>query len=119
MSARSGKASGCSSATRWHHDRPDVPRYVAQGAQGRAHGPEAASSLAETPYALRHAAISTWLSAGVLPAQVAAWAGHSVTALLHAYAKCIAGQEEEAKRRITDATQLMSLAANQLTDCGS
>ncbi|MEO3830363.1 hypothetical protein [Actinomadura sp. B10D3] len=32
---------------------------------------EAASPLAETPYALRHAAVSTWLSAGVPPAQVA------------------------------------------------
>lgn len=35
---------------------------------------EAASQLAETPYALRHAAVSTWLSAGVAPAQVAEWA---------------------------------------------
>lgn len=65
---------------------------------------EAASPLAETPYALRHAAVSTWLSAGVPPAQVAAWAGHSVTVLLRVYAKCVAGQEDEAKRRIAEAT---------------
>ncbi len=64
---------------------------------------EAASPLAETPYALRHAAVSTWLGAGVPPAQVAAWAGHSVAVLLRVYAKCISGQEEEAKRRITEA----------------
>ncbi|MFC5754157.1 tyrosine-type recombinase/integrase [Actinomadura rugatobispora] len=66
---------------------------------------EAASPLAETPYALRHAAVSTWLSAGVPPAQVGEWAGHSVAALLRVYAKCIASQEEEAKRRITEATR--------------
>ncbi|MFB9830936.1 tyrosine-type recombinase/integrase [Actinoallomurus acaciae] len=68
-------------------------------------GREAASPLAETPYALRHAAVSTWLSAGVPPAQVAAWAGHSVAVLLRVYTKCISGQEDEAKRRITEATR--------------
>lgn len=67
---------------------------------------EAASPLAQTPYALRHAAVSTWLSAGVPPAQVAEWAGHSVAVLLRVYAKCVAGQEEEAKRRITEATKI-------------
>jgi integrase len=36
----------------------------------------AASPLAATPYALRHACVSTWLNAGVSPAQVAEWAGH-------------------------------------------
>lgn len=66
---------------------------------------EAASPLARTPYALRHAAVSTWLNAGVSPPQVAEWAGHSVDVLLRVYAKCIAGQEDEAKRRITDATR--------------
>jgi integrase len=66
---------------------------------------EAASPLAETPYALRHAAVSTWLGASVPPAQVAAWAGHSVAVLLRVYARCISGQEEEAKRRIAVATQ--------------
>ena len=57
------------------------------------------------PYALRHAAVSTWLNAGVAPPQVAEWAGHSVTVLLCIYAKCIAGQQDEAMRRIYDATQ--------------
>jgi integrase len=66
---------------------------------------EAASPLAETPYALRHAAVSTWLGAGVPPAQVAEWAGHSVAVLLRVYAKCVAGQEDEAKRKIAEATK--------------
>lgn len=65
---------------------------------------EVASPLAATPYALRHAAVSTWLSAGVNPAQVAEWAGHSVDVLLRVYAKCIAGQQQEALRRILNVT---------------
>jgi hypothetical protein len=36
--------------------------------------------------------MSTWL--------VAAWAGHSVAVLLAIYAKCLAGQEDAARRRI-------------------
>jgi integrase len=63
---------------------------------------EAASPLAETPYQLRHACVSTWLNAGVPATQVADWAGHSVAVLLRVYAKCIAGQQAEAKRRILD-----------------
>ena len=52
---------------------------------------EAASLLARRPYDLRHAAVSTWLNAGVAPPQVAEWAGHSVDVLLRVYAKCISG----------------------------
>jgi len=37
---------------------------------------------------------------------VAEWAGHSVKVLLRVYAKCIAGQQDEAKRRIEQATRL-------------
>ena len=66
---------------------------------------EASSPLLDVPYALRHAAVSTWLNAGVAPPQVAEWAGHSVAILLRIYAKCIAGQQDEAMRRISDATQ--------------
>ena len=55
------------------------------------------------PYDLRHAAVSTWLNAGVPAAQVAEWAGHSVDVLLRVYVKCIAGQQGEAKRRIEEA----------------
>jgi integrase len=64
---------------------------------------EYASPLARRPYDLRHAAVSTWLNAGVPATQVAEWAGHSVAVLLQIYAKCLAGQEELARARI-DAT---------------
>ncbi|MGE3413993.1 MAG: tyrosine-type recombinase/integrase [Dehalococcoidia bacterium] len=64
---------------------------------------EATSPLARRPYDLRHAAVSTWLNAGVPPTQVAEWAGHSVAVLLHIYAKCIVGQEDAARRRIDTA----------------
>lgn len=61
---------------------------------------EVGSPLARRPYDLRHAAVSTWLNAGVPPTQVAQWAGHSVAVLLQIYAKCLAGQEDAARRRI-------------------
>lgn len=57
------------------------------------------------PYDLRHAAVSTWLNTGVPAPQVAEWAGHSVDVLLRAYAKCIAEQQTEARRRIEEATR--------------
>jgi integrase len=60
---------------------------------------EVTSPLARRPYDLRHAAVSTWLNAGV-PPQVAEWAGHSVAVLLQIYAKCLAGQEDAARRGI-------------------
>jgi integrase len=68
-------------------------------------GQEAASLLARRPYDLRHATVSTWLNAGVPAPQVADWAGHSVEVLLRVYAKCISGQQYEAKRRIEEATR--------------
>jgi integrase len=61
------------------------------------------SMLARRPYDLRHACVSTWLSGGVSPAQVAEWAGHSVDVLLRVYAKCVEGDYEIALRRIEDA----------------
>src|SRR5215470_3168022 len=64
---------------------------------------EQASPLARRPYDLRHACLSTWLNGGVYPTQVAEWAGHSVDVLLRIYAKCVVGQDELAKRRISDA----------------
>lgn len=61
-------------------------------ARAAAFGPaESASLLARRPYDLRHAAVSTWLNAGVPAPQVAEWAGHSVGVLLRVYAKCITG----------------------------
>lgn len=56
--------------------------------------------MAERPYDLRPACVSTRLNADVPAPPVAEWAGHSVEVLLKVYAKCIAGQ---AKRRITAA----------------
>jgi hypothetical protein len=47
--------------------------------------------LARQPYDLRHAAVSTWLAAGVLAATVAQWAGQSVAVLLEAYASFLDG----------------------------
>lgn len=60
----------------------------------------AASPLAKTPYDLRHAAVSTWLNAGVPATQVAEWAGHSVEVLLKIYAKCLDGGAEELLKRV-------------------
>ena len=64
---------------------------------------EQASPLARRPYDLRHACLSTWLNGGVYPTQVAEWAGHGVDVPLRIYAKCLAGQDELAKRRIAEA----------------
>jgi integrase len=60
----------------------------------------AASSLAKRPYDLRHACVSTWLAAGVEAAQVAEWAGHSVSVLMQVYAKCLDSGKEQARARI-------------------
>jgi integrase len=59
--------------------------------------------LAKVPYNLRHACVSTWLAAGIDPAQVAEWAGHSVETLLEEYVKCLDGNTERAKRRLLQA----------------
>ena len=64
---------------------------------------EQASPVARRPYDLRHAAVSTWLNAGVPAPQVAEWAGHGVDVLLKIYAKCVEGQEAIAKQRIAAA----------------
>jgi integrase len=66
-------------------------------------GQPSRSPLVRRPYDLRHACLSTWLNGGVYPTQVAQWAGHSVDVLPRIYAKCIAGQNELAKRRIDEA----------------
>jgi integrase len=63
----------------------------------------AVSPLARTPYDLRHAAVSTWLNAGVPAADVAAWAGHSVEVLLKIYAKCLDGDGEQLRQRVQTA----------------
>lgn len=58
--------------------------------------------IARAPYNLRHACVSGWLAAGVDPAQVAEWAGHSVETLLRIYAKCLDGNAERAKKLILE-----------------
>lgn len=62
-----------------------------------------ATPLAKRPYDLRHAAVSTWLKAGVEVTRVADWAGHSVAVLLRVYAKFIDGGEVVSRHRIQQA----------------
>jgi len=57
------------------------------------------------PTTLRHAAVSTWLNAGVEPTRVAEWAGHSVHVLLRVYAKCLDGGERVARDRVQQALE--------------
>jgi integrase len=71
--------------------------------QGALTTAEHESPLARRPYDLRHACLSTRHNGGVYPTQVAEWAGHSVDVLLRIYAKCVVGQDELAKRRISEA----------------
>jgi integrase len=61
------------------------------------------SPLADRPYALRHAAVSLWLNAGVAVTDVAERAGHGVDVLLRVYAKCIDGSEAASNLRIEHA----------------
>jgi integrase len=61
---------------------------------------QVASPLAGRPYDLRHAAVSTWLNAGVPAAEVAERAGHSVEVLTKVYAKCMDGQRDAMNDRI-------------------
>ncbi|GAA2778299.1 tyrosine-type recombinase/integrase [Saccharopolyspora taberi] len=58
------------------------------------------SRLARRPYSLRHAAVSTWLAAGVDPAVVARWAGHSVAVLMDVYAACLHGRDVIARGQV-------------------
>ena len=59
--------------------------------------------LAERPYDLRHAAVSTWLNGGVPATTVAEWAGHSVEVLLRIYAKCLDGGTAAMRARVDEA----------------
>ncbi|MEW1830618.1 hypothetical protein [Streptomyces sp. NPDC088196] len=62
--------------------------------------PEAASALADVPYALRHAGVSLWLESGVSPAEVARRAGHSIAVLFRFYAKAIHRNQQRANQQI-------------------
>ncbi|SEN11907.1 tyrosine-type recombinase/integrase [Nonomuraea pusilla] len=66
---------------------------------------QVASPLAGRPYDLRHAALSTWLNAGVDATVVAQRAGNSVEVLLKRYAKCLDGRDSQINRRIEAALE--------------
>jgi hypothetical protein len=72
-------------------------------AGARENGGSSSTGQRETAAWCRHACLSTWLNGGVYPTQVAEWAGHGVDVLRRVYAKCVAGQDELAKRRISEA----------------
>jgi hypothetical protein len=52
---------------------------------------------------LRHAALTTWLNAGIAPAEVSKRAGNTVEVLLRRYAGCIDNQADSINRRIEHA----------------
>ncbi|SOD76263.1 hypothetical protein SAMN06272781_4089 [Streptomyces sp. 1222.2] len=61
---------------------------------------EAASSLADVPYSMRHAGVSLWLESGVSPAEVARRAGHSIAVLFRFYAKAIHRNQQRSNDQI-------------------
>jgi len=61
---------------------------------------QVASPLARRPYDLRHAAVSSWIAAGVPLPEVARRAGHTVQMLTAVYAKVIYGSAEQMNRKI-------------------
>ena len=77
-----------------------------------------AAGIAQRPCDLRHACVTGWLNAGVDPAQVAAWAGHSVAVLMRVYVGCIAGRDEIARRRIEAAFEGEEETAGDLPKLG-
>ncbi|WP_328606253.1 integrase [Amycolatopsis sp. NBC_00345] len=58
------------------------------------------SMLAGRPYDLRHAAVSSWIAAGVSLPDIADRAGHTVNMLTKVYAKFVHGTRDTANRRI-------------------
>jgi hypothetical protein len=87
------------------HGRVPSSVYGRAWAQARAQTftPEVfASPLGKRPYDLRHAAVSTWPTAGVEVPRVAQWAGHSQAVLIRVYSKFLDGGESAALRRIEE-----------------
>ncbi|MGH3303297.1 MAG: hypothetical protein ACRDOK_16765 [Streptosporangiaceae bacterium] len=64
---------------------------------------QVASPLAGRPYDLRHAALTTWLNAGIPPAEVAKRAGNTIEVLLRRYAGCLDKRADAINRRIEQA----------------
>jgi integrase len=65
-----------------------------------------ATPLFQRPYDLRHSGVTWRLNSGVPPAEIAAWAGHSVDMLMRVYAKCMTGLEDVWIGRMTNALHL-------------
>jgi integrase len=65
-----------------------------------------ATPLLPRPYDLRHSGVTWRLNSGVPPAEIAAWAGHSVDMLMRVYAKCMTGLEDVWIGRMTSALHL-------------
>jgi integrase len=65
-----------------------------------------AAPLLQRPYDLRHSGVTWRLNSGVPPAEIAAWAGHSVDMLMRVYAKCMTGLEDVWIGRMTSALHL-------------
>jgi integrase len=63
---------------------------------------QVASQLARRPYDLRHAAVSSWIAAGVPLPEVARRAGQTVQILTSVYAKVIYGSADQMNQRIED-----------------
>jgi len=101
-SAEQGVGVGVRLADRAHRGGSEgglEPAVARAGVAGGCSAGFGAGSWPRAPYDLRHAAVSTWLNAGVPSTQVAEWAGHSV-GVLHQIAKCIVEQQEAARWRI-------------------
>jgi hypothetical protein len=109
-SSRPRRTAGCSSPPRAAAASRGRSVYSRIWADARTIGlspAQAASPLARRPYDLRHAALSSWLAAGVPPTEVAARAGNSVKVLLTVYAKCLADQQDTYNDRISGAPRPM------------
>jgi hypothetical protein len=96
-------ACACGTAVAQRSPVLDAAQAVAYCSAEASHPSAASFSPGPATYDLRHACLSTWLNGGVYPTQVAEWAGHSVDVLLRMYAKCVVGQDELARRRISEA----------------
>ncbi|MGW4047601.1 hypothetical protein [Streptomyces sp. NPDC004721] len=93
-----GILAGCVIRRAWHGARKAVlPPHVFESLTGK------------RVYDNRHTRLTKWLNGGILPAQVADWAGNSVPVLLATYARCVEGQLPDLKRRLEAAGDLPEL----------
>ena len=92
-------SSACRAAARRRGHQHRLPSYLSQARAAAFTEAEAESLVAQRPYDLRHAAVSTWLNATGDPAQVAEAGRSHRDVLLQVHAKCISGRQEAAKGR--------------------